>query len=88
MNDLRSILEKMALDKNIKTISIEMKRMSGGIKISCEMRVNDSVKMGLEFVNAKDFENDILHLDDAHDKTMNAILQACSINSVDSKKEE
>jgi len=74
---LDNILSYMADDKNIKTVSIEMKRMSGGIKITYETRIGDETKMGLEFVNAKDFEGDKTMLIQVNENVMDSISNAC-----------
>lgn len=77
MNNLNSILEKMAADKNIKTVSIELKRMSGGIKLTYETRVGNDTKMGLEYIDAKDFDNDKGLLAEMNHKVMGTIMTAC-----------
>lgn len=80
MSKLENILKSMADNKNIKTISVELKRMSGGIKITYETRIGDETKMGLEFVNAKDFETDKSSLLQTNEKVLDNILNACETN--------
>jgi hypothetical protein len=77
MSQFYEILNEMSEDKNIKTISIEIKRMSGGIKFTYETRIGDETKMGLEFVNAKDFEGEKDRLIKSASEVLNNIHEAC-----------
>lgn len=77
MKAFSEILSSMAEDKNIKTVSVELKRMSNGIRISYETRIGDETRMGLEFVNSKDFEASKDELDRIHDDVVSKIENLC-----------
>lgn len=77
MKTFDDILSCMADDKNIRTVSIELKRMSGGLRMTYETRVGEETKMGIEFVNAKDFESNKTLLHEVSDSMLDKIEMIC-----------
>jgi hypothetical protein len=83
VKDFSSILRAMSEDKNVKNVVIEFKRMSGGIKMEYTARVGDATRMGVEFVNAKDFEADASTLLSAEQRMLQAVDEVCTSNITD-----
>ncbi len=67
----------MGNDKNIKTISLEFKRTTAGVRMTYEARIGDETKMGIEFVNAKDFEGNLTKLVESKEILLAPAISAC-----------
>ena len=77
MSNLDTILKAMGNDKNIKTISLEFKRTTAGVRMTYEARIGDETKMGIEFVNSKDFEGKLAKLSEVKEQLLVPAVAAC-----------
>lgn len=80
MNNLEKILKMMATDKHVKNVAVEIKRTSSGIKMTFDVRHGDVTEMGLEFINAKDFDSNLDRVPETADKLLGNIvdkLESC-----------
>ncbi len=77
MNNLDMILQQMGRDPNVKTISLEFKRTTAGVRMSYALRVGDETKMGVEFVNSKDFEGKLDKLVESREVLLAPAISTC-----------
>ena len=74
MTNLEKILKLMAEDKHVKNVAVEIKRTSSGIKMTFDVRHGDVTEMGLEFINAKDFDSNVDKVPETAEKLLGSIV--------------